>query len=96
MRTFPSVLYNKGVTKPLNIYVSRSSTVNQLHWQICEFLYTQSQDKHPEMSALFLKKYSRLWRFGNTDDFDSVKSAFSQAGGVFPIEVHGKILESEE
>jgi hypothetical protein len=51
------------------------------------------------MSALFLKKFSRIWRFGNSDDFDSVKQAFSKVGAkhdLFPIEVHGKVLEDHE
>ena len=51
------------------------------------------------MSAHFLKQISRLWRFGNTDDFDSIKEAMSQIGGKYdqlPIEVHGKVLDPEE
>lgn len=50
------------------------------------------------MSAHLLRSLSRLWRFGNSDDFDSIKEAMAGIGSDYsqlPIEVHGSVLDPE-
>ena len=48
------------------------------------------------LTPTFLKQTSRLWKFGTSDDFESIREALSQVGNdmtKMPIQVHGKILK---
>jgi hypothetical protein len=63
----------------MTFYVSRNAKVNQIHSQICEKL-SLSDKKDKLMSGHMLKNLSRLWRFGPSDDFDSVREALSGVG----------------
>ena len=96
IRSFPNIKYNQGIQSFTTFFVSRASTVNALHSAICEKLAKSSKDKL--MSAHMLKGLSRLWRFGTSDDFESIQDsmkAISNDYNQLPIDVHGTLLDPD-
>jgi hypothetical protein len=75
----------------MNIYISRSATVNELHTIVCDHLKSLSNDKKEHFSGHHLKQLTRLWRFGSTDDYESLASAKLDKK-YLPVEVHGMVL----
>ena len=59
LRTSPNVKYHEQVKMPHRFYISRSSTVKEMHLKICD----QIEHGSVRMNAFELFQVSRLWVF---------------------------------
>jgi len=95
LRTSPSIRYHEMRKMPHRFYVSRASTVREMHVKICEQIESSSN----RFTAFELFNYSRLWVFEQNDTIEDLEhnlSEKSQDVSKLPIEVHGRILQSHQ
>lgn len=77
---------------PHRFYISRSTTVREMHLRICEGI----QHKSRQLNAVELFGYSRLWVFEHQDNIQDLEYQLSKVSSDtsnLPIEVHGRLLQ---
>lgn len=69
----PNIKYIEKLKMPHRVYVSRSSTVREMHLKICEAI----QNKSAEFKASELLELSRLWVFEQQDNLQDLEYQLS-------------------
>lgn len=91
LRTSPNIRYHEQLKMPHRLYVSRATTVKELHLQICE----QIEGGSNKFNAVELFRLSRLWVFEQGDTIQDLEYQLGQLQSDLsnlPIEVHGRVL----
>lgn len=70
MVSFPRVKYIRGQVEPGLVFISRTATVQDLHFKLCRKIALDSDYK---LSAEEIVSYSRLWKFEGDENFDDAK-----------------------
>jgi len=95
LRTSPNIRYHEQLKMPHRFYISRSSTVKEMHLKICE----QIEGGSVKFNAVELFRLSRLWVFEQGDTIQDLEYQLAQLSSDLsnlPVEVHGRILQNHQ
>lgn len=85
--TWPRVKYFSDSIAAF-VYVSRSDTVKEMRWRICEALLDSVESQH---SVDYLFNNSRLWKMEGDTTFADVKDSLDS--NKLPVEIQGRVLD---
>lgn len=87
--------YPSCKSNPFTVYVSRNTTVGELHTKVAQSLHGKSP-KHANHSIFHLVTMSRLWKLDVGENITQIQDSIYATNGdpkLLPIQINGKILD---